>query len=341
MLSLLRAPQILILSLVAVSVLLGCHLDDDQAVSILPYNSQEHVYGTMSIDNGNATNKWEVVIDPRTGNVDTIPGTRVFGGGISFPLGTKNLNDFGNNRRIYIDIQRDLIIQDLETFATTIIELKDEGINRYVLNPQYLRFGSSTDELYLIDTDRSVWQIDLLAAENSVQKTELVLPLASGAYLSHFFYLADANEYVYTTNTSATNAGTINELVLYDPEQDMIIETQTIDESFGLVQHPDDENAFYFLQLPNGDEGFRLMALTVNGSALQLEQRSSADLPIDELSIYMQTIHTASHTYICRGGPSQFDMPTNTLYGIDLDSGELITQANLKIEGLLRKLAGE
>ena len=324
----------------AIVLLVGCNTDDDQLdfSSLLPYNPDKHLYGTIQFPVGNTWEAWEVVIDPSSGRLDTLAGTKVSGGSFSYPVGTKNLTAFGRNQRIYLDIEERLVVQDLETGEKTMIELRDAGTSESVIFPQYLRFGTNEDELFLIDTDKTVWSIDLLS--ETVEKTSTRLPVPEGGNLSNVFYLPVLDHFLFSSNSTAFNAGTVTDLLLYDLSTGTITNSMTIPESFGLAQDAGGDG-FYFLQIPGEDTGFRLMEFRINAGQMELIQLSDADLPIDELSLYAQTIHTATNSYICRGGSNSIEMPSNTLYSIDLDSGNLTDEVVLEEDGILLKLVGE
>ncbi len=83
------------------------------------------------------------------------------------------------------------------------------------------------------------------------------------------------------------------------------------------------------------------MKIEMATSGIEVTEVSQTDLPIDNLAVYLQTIHTASNTYIIRSGPATLDNPSNTLYSIDLNTGELLRGVALPDAGFLLKLAGE
>jgi hypothetical protein len=331
---------LLFLTVTTITLFSACG-DDDAAPgisSLLPYDASEHIYATLRIDD---VNEWEAVVSPATGQFDTLPGTYRSVGSISFPNGTKRLSAFLGNKRIFISeiYDSELYIQDLETLDYEVLELKETDGGSTVIFPQFLRFGANEDELYLLDTDGSVWKIHLQNKE--VEKILADILPTNNEYVSNFYYLKSDDKFLVSTNDAAINAGTMTNLYLVDAETDSVLTTTEITETFGLVQHPDSPNNFYCLQVPNDDAGFRLWEIQVQGESINTGQKSSSDLPIDELSIYIQTIHTATDSYICRGGSNSFDNPTNTLYTIDLTSGELAGETDFFDSAFFVKMAGE
>ncbi len=335
-----RASYLLLAGMMTITLLFSCNSDDDQLgfSSLLPYNPDKHMYGTLQFQDGTRWERWEVAIDLATGRLDSIPGTKEDSGSITSPNGTKDLTAFNTNKRIYIDLDKNLVVQDLDTAEETVIEITDTASGASVLFPQYVRFAASEEELFLIDTDDTVWFIDLLTEE--VEKTAIQLPIPSGAYLSNVYYIAATDDFLYSTNSSAINSGTITNLHFYDLGSETVIQSATITESFGLVPSST-PGQFYFLQIPTEDTGFRLVELQVNPGQLMLAEISDADLAIDELTLYTQTTHTATNSYVCRGGSNNLEDLSNTLYIIDLDSGDLIDEVVLEVDGILSKLAGE
>jgi hypothetical protein len=85
----------------------------------------------------------------------------------------------------------------------------------------------------------------------------------------------------------------------------------------------------------------RLMELNLSGGQFQVMSKSTSDLAIDNLSGYLQTIHSATDSYICRGGSSSGEMPIKIFYKIDLTTGELVNEVTLTDAGLLISLSAE
>jgi hypothetical protein len=115
----------------------------------------------------------------------------------------------------------------------------------------------------------------------------------------------------------------------------------TVARGFGFIQHPDEKNNVYFIQNTQENIGFRLMKIQMNGNEVNVSEISSADLAINNLSPLLQTIHTTRNTYILRGGSSSIETPSNTLYSIDLNNGDLLHEVEIEETGFLLKLAGE
>ncbi|MFK7810572.1 MAG: hypothetical protein AB8F74_22385 [Saprospiraceae bacterium] len=327
-------------------LLVGCSSDDDmpptgEGESILPYNSSDHVYGTLAVRD---VGTWEIVIDPSTGAHNKVSETETPFEGTSARIGGLELTSFERNERLFVSRSDDskLKVQDLETFNITEIDLTDTSLNKTVSFPQLLQFGSDQNELYLMDTDYSLWKINL--ESKMVNKIYDRIPVSNGTYISNLFYVASTGHFLGMTNTDAINDYRGDNLFLFDtalPDSTSIISTKSISKGFGFVQHPIDKNNIYFIQTSQDDKGFRLMKIAINGNELDVSEISTTDLSIDNLSPYLQTIHTASNTYILRGGSNDIEAPTNTLYSININTGELIHEVEIEETGFLLNLAGE
>lgn len=138
----------------------------------------------------------------------------------------------------------------------------------------------------------------------------------------------------------AINAATSTELMLYNNAADSIVYTKVIDSSFGFVQYPK-EDQIYFLTVPSSTSGFRLNELKLLGGQIQVTSMSTNDLEISNMSPYLQTIHSETNSYICRGGSNSIEAPSNFLYQIDLTTGELVNSAELEDSGIILSLSAE
>lgn len=173
-----RTP-FLFIGVVLIVSLIGCK-DDNLIADLLPYDSSSHVYGTFDFKNNS---RWEVVIDPRTGQFDTIPGTRRSGSGFSLPIGVTDVTAFNENKRIFIDFtdKQNLIIQDLETSDYSMLQLRDSSLNKSVINPQRLRFGADDNEFNLSEKSLFKRMLPSHLLPKSTHHLILILVLPFGA----------------------------------------------------------------------------------------------------------------------------------------------------------------
>ena len=309
---------------------------DEESFVSLEYDPLKHIYGTSVAIGGE---QWEIIIDPILGQFDTIPGTKRLTGGLSYPIGTTRLFSFENNQRIFIgDQNNELIIQDLTTSDYTTIDLKDATTSQSIIFPQFIIFGNTENQLFILDTDKSLWEVDI--QNNLVEKIIEKMVAANNVYISDILYVKGSDDFILTTTMSAINDPISRELMLYDNDIDSIINVKPIEGSFGFTQFPN-EDTFYFLQTPTTQEGFRLMELKIVGEQFQITPKSTSDLAIDNLSGYLQTIHSATNSYICRGGSNSLETPTNFLYNIDLTTGELVNESTLTDANILLNLSSE
>lgn len=330
-------PQFFIFIFLFITVLCSCKNDDAALPELCSYDSSVHIFGTTQMNQFNNAYDVEIYIDPNTGQFDTIPGTSVPSGGFSFPLGPNRLVSFEHNKRFHTD-GNELTIQDLSTSKYSIIELRDTAIGQSVIFPQATFFGNDNNQIFILDTDDSIWEVNLL--NNKVEKIIEDINNDNDAYVSTILYLKDSNDFLFGINRTAVNANTVTELYLYDTDIDTVSASLIIDESFGFVQVPQQDQA-YFIKRSNGQEGFRLGEVKVLGGEIFTNLKSTSDLAIDQLSPYLQTIHTASNSYICRGGSTSIENPTSFLYKIDITSGELISEVELEDVGTMLGLASE
>jgi hypothetical protein len=321
---------------------MSCNNDDEVISSsppLLPlnYDPLKHIYGTSVIWNEPESG---IIIDPISGLHDTIPETKRLAVGFLLPVGRTQLFSFENNQRISIgDHFDELIIQDLTTYDYTTIDLISQTTNQSIMLPQFLIFGNSDNQIFIIDSDNSLWEIDL--QNNTVERIiEEMIVSSNNIYISDIFYIKDSDDFILATTISGVNEPLSRELMLYDYDVDSIVVTKTIEGSFGFVQSPEEDKIF-FLQAPTAQEGFRLMELKMVGGQMIVTSKSSSNLALDNLSGYLQTIHSGTNSYICRGGSNSFDMPTNFLYSIDLTTGELVNEVELIDAGLILSLSAE
>lgn len=322
---------------------ISCNQNDDmveeEPLSPLVYDPLEHIYGKYQIF---GVGEWEAIIDPISGQHDSIPGTKRIAGGFSYPIGTKQLVSFENNQRIFLGSNNQkLLIQNFSTLDYLSIDVKDLNTNRTLINPSHIFFGKTEDQIFILDNDKSLWKVDIQT--NLVEiEFENIVP-DNDVNVTNIFYLKDSDDFLFTTNNSdfgVSSDPSATELMLYDNDVDSIIHTKTIQRGFGFVRFPK-EDQFFYLTYPSGQVGFKLMNVKVSGSELEITTKSTSKLAIDSLSGYLQTIHSATNKYICRGGSNLIEAPTNILYSIDLTTGELTNEATLTDSGIMSNLASE
>jgi DNA-binding beta-propeller fold protein YncE len=304
---------------------------DDNELRISEYDPTVHVYATNF---RSRVGEWETYIDITTGNYDSIPGTKEPAGAINFPNGTAALTDFNQNRRIYISQGngQEMIVQDLTTLEKTTIALELPDGSSLITRPEFLAFGADNNIVYVFDiADDAIYAVDLtsqtfhrLVDNIAVDRNEVVA----------FFYLKSSHEILFLGNDFYT---------LYDLSiGQLVAEDDTIPDLFGFVKHPETEDIFA-LSLPTDEITFRLVRMVKQGQGNQynIVLVSLEDLAMDDLSPNLQTIHTATNAYVCRGGTTLENNIETYIYSIDLNTGELIRTVTLNGFELMTKLEGE
>jgi hypothetical protein len=303
--------------------------DDDQLASISEYDPTVHVYATNF---RSRVGEWETFVDITNGNYDSIPGTREPAGAINFPNGTAFLNDFQQNRRIYIDQinGEEMIIQDLITLEKTVITMELPNGNGIITRPEFLAFGADNNTIYTFDTaDEAIYVVDLVNQTFDVLVDNITVDRNG---LEAFIYLKNSDELLFLGNDFYT---------LYNLGGEQLISEENITPRlFGFVKHPDTEEIFA-LSLPTDDTVFRLAKMVKQGDQYNTIMVSTEDLAIDNLSPNLQTIHTATGAYVCRGGTTLENNIETFIYSIDLQTGRLIRTVTLNGFELMTKLQGE
>ncbi len=309
--------------------------DDDL---LLPgiYDATKHIYATVA-DFENI-GIWEAIIDPQTGAFDTLPGTKT-GLILAFPTGTKNLFDFARNRRVYWDVlEFRVVIQDLETLEKTAIEINDPSNSIALLNPQFMTFGANNEMVYIYDSTGDLWAVDLITQTPELLYTNLDF---GDLYVDNQLYLASTDQLVYGAHPDVVNRYISTAIFTLDLATGEIQTLGEIEETFGWAKDPLDER-IYGLRLATDETGFRLVELQLTNSEASTKLLSQEDLPISSLSSHTQTIHTATNTYICRGGSTQEGMNENDIYSIDLSTGALTRTVSIgKRNQLILNIDGE
>lgn len=303
--------------------------DDDEQPRISEYDPAVHVYATNF---RSRVGEWETFIDITTGNYDSIPGTKEPGGGINFPNGTAALTDFSQNRRIYLNqvSGQEMTIQDLTTLEKTVITLELPDGSSLITRPEFLTFGADNNTVYAFDTaDDAIYVIDLVNQTIDLLVDNIVVDRNG---IEAFIYLKSSHEIVFLGNDFYT---------IYDLSSgQLVIEDDTIPDLFGFVKHPDTDD-IYCLSLPTTDFAFRLVRMVKQGNQYGVVMISLEDLEMDDLSPNLQTIHTATNAFVCRGGTTLENNIETYIYSIDLNSGELIRTVTLNGFELMTKLEGE
>lgn len=303
--------------------------DDDEQPRISEYDPAVHVYATNF---RSRVGEWETLVDITTGNYDSIPGTKEPGGAINFPNGTAVLTDFIQNRRIYISQAegQKMIIQDLATLAKTVITLELPDGGSLITRPEFLTFGADNNTVYVFDTaDDAIYMVDLINQTFDVLVDDIVVDRNE---IEAFIYLKSSHEIVFLGNDFYT---------IYDLSNgQLVLEDDTIPDLFGFVKHPDTDD-IYCLSSPTTDFAFRLVRMVKQGNQYGVVMISIDDLEIDNLSPNLQTIHTATNAFVCRGGTTLENNIETYIYSIDLNSGELIRTVTLNGFELMTKLEGE
>jgi len=302
---------------------------DDDELRISEYDPAVHVYATHY---RRYVGEWETFIDITTGKYDSIPGTKeIKVGGINVPNGTAALTDFSQNRRIYLSGNGDeMIIQDLTTLEKITITLDLPDGSSLITRPEFLTFGADNNTIYVFDRGGSaIYVVDVIAQTLNIQLDDL--PLNGNSF----------EAMIYQKST--------NDLFFFEKEKYYIIDLDTnellndngvLPGLFGFVQHPDN-NLLYALTYPNADRVFRLARLERTGNEFIVQILSGSDLAIDQLSPNLQTIHTATNAYVCRGGTTSENNIETYINSIDLSTGELIRTVTLDGFELMKKLEGE
>lgn len=332
--------NISLLSLIIILSIASCKNNDEVEISCEPlkpstYNKTNHVYATM-LDFNNSQG-WETIIDLETGLFDTIAGSGLMQFGINGSLGTRNLTDFDGEKKIYINHDNILVIQDLTTFDSMHIDLINPISGSKIVFPQHLNFGGSNNIVYLLSAYNEIFSVNLTSQEISLVKDISV----DQSQFSDFIYLKESNDFVFFGQKNFGGGNVEYRVSLFDSDTDEILYTDSLPHFFGFVKHPENDDIFA-LTIPSADKGFRLMKLQVMENEVNILQLSSSDLAIDELSPYIQTIHTETNSYICRGGTAFIDQPnSNRLYSISLVNGTVTKEVELEGYKTMSGLQGE
>lgn len=331
--------KILQLSTLLFLLLLSFSCGDDTIKAPLEYDSSRHVQGTL-YDIFDSVYSWETIIDVETGDFDTIPGTRERELNRVLPFGPDRLTDFENNRRIYSRTNGySLVIHDLESLEKQFISLEDSITGDKISFPPYIEFGNNTDELFVIDQYFSgLYRADLTnySIERIADK-----PLINIKLITDIIFSKEDQRIILLGQTVNTTSQVATSYAIYDLASNTVIKEGSLPDVFGFAKHPT-KNSIFCLTVPTLELGIRLVELQINQNDLSVVYISPEDLVLDDgLSTHRSTIHSATNSYICRGGSTHEANQETYLHRIDLISGEL--QKSVFVDGhdFMIKLAGE
>jgi len=313
---------------------MACDDDGDMRAPV-EYNPNCCVYSTMQRDDVNQ--RWEAVIELATGNWDTIPETVRPAASFQLPIGVNRLNDFSGNRHLYTDFNGvNLVVQDLTTFDTTKLALNDPETGQKIEGALFLQEGRNSDEYFLYSgLEGRVYGIDLAARSLSVALD--TFPLGFDL-LNDFVYSPSENYFVFMGQVNQGFTERLYTATIYDNATKNLVARDTFPQRlFGFVPDPD-AGRMFALTFPENQFGYRLYEVQFRGAdGLSYTELSAENLAIGQLSEQLQTLHTASNSYLCYGESPPFKV----IYQLDLDSGDLRAQIVLEEFGTLIKLDGE
>ena len=305
----------------------------------LQYDPALHVQGTFMdlwghTDQGHA---WEVIIDLETGHFDKIPGTGEPAGGYNLPVGTDRLTDFENNRRIYVDRNgAKLVVQNLESLEKQYIEIADP--DQAIYFPLHLAFGNTSNELFAYaQYPNKIYRFDL---ENETFEVVAEITFTAIESVTDLIFSSASQRIILLGQTLNTTAQEATAYAIYDLTENAIVREDAIPITFGFVKHPT-KNSIFCLTVPNSEAGFRLTEFEIGSNGLIEVPRSLTDVEMNSISTHRSTIHTASNSYIVRGGYSTESNPITILYHINLETGELQAETNIDTPYSMLKVAGE
>lgn len=326
----------LLLSILALATLTYTACDDDSDMRTpVEYNPNCCVYSTMQRDD--LSQRWEVAVELESGNWDSIPETRRPSAPFQLPVGVNRLNDFSGNRHLYTDADgANLIVQDLTTFDIFTLPLNDPETGQEIEGSLFLQEGRSSDEYFLYSgQEERVYGIDLAAQSLSIALDTFPLDFD---LLNDFVYSPSENYFVFMGQINQSFTERLYTATIYDNETQALVARDTFPQRlFGFVPDPD-AGRMFALTFPENQFGYRLYEVQFRGAdGLAYTELSNQNLAIGQLSEQLQTLHTASNSYLCYGESPPFKV----IYQLDLDSGDLRTQIVLDEFGTMIKLDGE
>jgi len=325
---------LLLFALMATLTYIAC---DDEADTRTPveYNPNCCVYGTLQRDD--LLQRWEVVVDLESGAWDSIPETRRPAASFQLPVGVNRLNDFSGNRHLYTDFNGvNLVVQDLTTFDTAMVPLNDPETGLKITGSLFLQEGRSSNEYFLYsELEERVYGIDL-----GTQTLSVALDTFSLGFdlLNDFVYSPSEDYFVFMGQINQGFTERLYSATIYDHTTKNLVARDTFPQRlFGFVPDPD-LGRMFALTFPENQLGYRLYEVRFQGEeGLEYTELSDENLAIGQLSEQLQTLHTASNSYLCYGESAPFKV----IYQVDLSSGELRAQIVLEEFGTMIKLDGE
>ena len=309
--------------------------DDADTRTPVAYNPNCCVYGTLQRDD--LSQRWEVVVELESGDWDSIPETRRPSASFQLPVGVNRLNDFSGNRHLYTDFNGvNLVVQDLTTFDTAMVPLNDPETGLKINGSLFLQEGRSSDEYFLYSgLEERVYGIDL--ATQTLRVALDTFPLGFDL-LNDFVYSPSEDYFVFMGQINQSFTERLYTATIYDHATKTLVARDTFPQRlFGFVPDPD-LGRMFALTFPENQFGYRLYEVGFRGEeGLEYTELSNENLAIGQLSEQLQTLHTASNSYLCYGETSPF----NVVYQVDLNSGELRAQIVLEDFGTMIKLDGE
>ena len=340
-----KISQAIILVFVLLSSF-SCSNNDIEDIPLAPieYDPTQHIQATIKdVWSGEwysakSDCAWEAIIDLETGAFDTIPGTGDPFDPYLKPMGPDRLTDFENNRRIYAQREMGrLVVQDLESLEEKYVELKDPETGDNIRIPLYLDFGNSPNELFAFSYYNRIYRIDL-----ETLSIELVgeITLTDIREVTEMIFSKASQRIILLGQTFSTSIQEASAYAMYDFAEQTIVREGRIPVTFGFVKHPT-ETSIFCLTSPNSEVDFRLIEFEIRMDGLFEINRSPTDLAINNISTHRSTIHSATNSYIVRGGSThEFNLVT-VLYQIDLETGELKSETMIDLPCNLLKIAGE
>lgn len=324
--------SILLMTLVSLTYM-AC--DDDDMKTPITYASDCCVYGTMQRDD--IGQRWEVVVDLETGAWDSIPETRRAATSFQLPIGVNRLNDFSGNRHLYTNLNgEDLIVQDLTTFEKTMIPLNDPETGEKIDGSLFLEQGRGNNEYFLYSgIEERVYAIDLDSRTLSIALDTFSLEFD---LLNDFVYSPSEDYFVFLGQINQGFTERLYTATIYDQTTKTLVARDTFPQRlFGFVADPDEAKMFA-LTFPENQFGYRLFEVRFLGEdGLSYTDLSTQNLAIGQLSEQLQTLHTATNSYLCYGESPPFKV----IYQLNLDNGGLEAQIVLDDFGTMIKLDGE
>lgn len=312
----------------------GCDDDADMRTPV-DYNPNCCVYGTMQRDD--VDQRWEVAVALESGAWDTIPGTRRPSTSFQLPLGVNRLNDFQGNRHLYTDLNgENLVVQDLTTYNTRQIPLLDPDSGSGIRGSLFLQQGRNNEEYFLYSgIEGRVYGIDLAAEAITVALDTFDLGMDQ---VNDFLYSPAKGYFVFIGQENVGFTDRFYLAATYDNSTKDFVSRDTFPQQlFGFVANPDLAK-LYCLTFPADNFGYRLTEVDfLEGGGLSYTELSNSNLAIGQISEQLQTLHTATNSYLCYGETPPFKL----IYQVDLSSGELRQQIVLEDFGTMIKLAGE